>query len=476
MHAIRRISATLLAVLTTACASPPNAVLFVSTTSIGIDAESRPTSFQLGYHRNENLVLPTQGEDAPAVQASMISNGAVFNRDVVHLLASGPAAASIANLQAHSSESDPGHQMQTTPLTPNPAPGGNHEDRSAEKRILFFGSSTTVGLKLSVSKMAGDNFVLGIKRKEISLIPASKTPGETPSVIAHSTSDTTSESNEGSRHFFATGSAAEAIASDPFVHYQFQIAADTARAEGVTDLTIDRHSAQFSGAVHRALLKKLVANSFAFELQKALHFQDIVHQFESKAHFDNCDFENSIRYIESLLEQVGIYSELSLMGRKAGNTAKVNAAAKRAFFVLGQALHSVQDFYAHTDYVDKAAQRFRTLGDIPIIMPWTQEGKSFINEQAASGELKSGFVFWGLPQKCPAGSKSHADLAKDKPDSPNGQVPIPTMQNRTLHEIATYLAGVASQRLIEFAFKRWPLLKELNEGQAQIDAVFPSKH
>lgn len=58
-------------------------------------------------------------------------------------------------------------------------------------------------------------------------------------------------------------------------------------------LSLDR-DAPFDTETHEKILKDLVTNTYVAQLRKALFVQDKVHQFESKAHFDNCDFDGSV--------------------------------------------------------------------------------------------------------------------------------------------------------------------------------------
>ena len=141
--------------------------------------------------------------------------------------------------------------------------------------------------------------------------------------------------------------------------------------------------------------------------------QDSYHQFESKAHFDNCDFDQAVAYIDSLLFEVDVHVAAAKAAKEKNDKAAFNVYMLKAFFALGQALHGVQDFYAHTNYVELSVGEVTTETDIGIVSPWTQSGKNKIKELSAKG-LVSGYVFWGVPQKCPQGSLSHADMAKDK--------------------------------------------------------------
>ena len=74
----------------------------------------------------------------------------------------------------------------------------------------------------------------------------------------------------------------------------------------------------------------------------------------------------------------------------------------------------------------------------------------------------SGYVFWGVPQLCPADTTSHGDLAKDTATTKSGAKKLPNLQNINQYKVAVFLAREASLGLMEDAFNRWPLLKQLN--------------
>jgi hypothetical protein len=219
--------------------------------------------------------------------------------------------------------------------------------------------------------------------------------------------------------------------------------------------------APFDTTTHKKVLEGLLDNPYVGELRKALYLQDSVHQFESKAHFDNCDFDSAVGYIDILLAEAGKHVDSAFKARANGDTAAVQGAVKRAFFSIGQALHGVQDFYAHTNYVELTKQSVKRVTDWEVIAPWREAGKARIKALQGSG-LVSGFVFWGLPQKCPSGTISHGELAKDSETTKSGSARVPHLQNITQYRIAVYLAREASQDLLRDVFKRWPLLKDVN--------------
>lgn len=232
----------------------------------------------------------------------------------------------------------------------------------------------------------------------------------------------------------------------------------------ITVECIDDCGAPFDTDTHNQVLEGLASNSYISELRKALYIQDSIHQFESKAHFDNCDFNGAINYIDSLIEEVNGYVIQAKEAKDKGDSAETQAAAHEAFFAIGQVLHAVQDFYAHSNYVELTEQSVNRVTDLEVVAPWRSEGKKRIQQLRENNQKKliSGFVFWGIPQTCPSGTISHADLAKDSESTTSGKVKVVNLKNLSQYQIAVYLAREASLEFMRDAFKRWPLLKELN--------------
>lgn len=226
----------------------------------------------------------------------------------------------------------------------------------------------------------------------------------------------------------------------------------------------------FDTVTHKQVLEGLANNPYLAQLRKALYQQDIIHQFESKAHFDNCDFDSATTYITSLLDEAGTYVDKAQNAQDTGDLATRDEAAGDAFFAIGQALHAVQDFYAHSNYVEMQAPKAKKLADIEVIAPWQAKGRERIKDLRKYG-LYSGYVFWGVPQRCPSGTTSHGDLAKDTASTPSGGKKLPNLQNYTQYKVAVFLAKEASVGLVEDSFKRWPLLKQLNGQYVAFEAL-----
>lgn len=215
----------------------------------------------------------------------------------------------------------------------------------------------------------------------------------------------------------------------------------------------------FSFKGHKQANKNLIKNEYIGQLHKAMYVQDLYHQFQSKAHFDNCDFEGSMGYLGELVKEADKFIEGAQQKQKAGMNQDVEAEVKKAFFCIGQALHAIQDFYAHSNYVELMRENYKEYTGIPRIPVWTVEGHKIVLDWQTKG-LLSGYVSWGFPKKCNEGVPTHSDLAKDSATTKEGKIKVKAWENLTQYEVAVYLAQRASYDFIKFAFTRWPLLKD----------------
>ncbi len=226
----------------------------------------------------------------------------------------------------------------------------------------------------------------------------------------------------------------------------------------------------FDASTHQKILEALAKNPYLSEMRRAQYFQDTFHQFESKAHFDNCDFDDAESYLTELMDGVRLHAEEALAAKAKGDTAGVDVAVKAAFFSIGQALHGTQDFYAHTNYVELTASKASRIDSIELIKPWTKSGRDRIAALRAQG-LISGYVFWGVPQQCLSGGISHAKLAKDSQDTDSGKIALPNLQNLSQYKVAVFLARETSLKLLEDVYKKWPILKEVSGENAFFDVL-----
>jgi hypothetical protein len=214
-----------------ACNNPDTAV-FVTSSSIGINVDSKPPTASVAYDRVEGFIGPRfENGGAPSVVASMETAGTVFNPQIRQTYATGAAA--------------------------NIATGGKDEgtkDLQGPRRLMFFGTGTTLGFKVGFSpEGAPDSVVLGYRRKEISVIPLGIIPPQPatattpavdgkaiyPSVLASidttSTMTVMNQTGLATKQFFATGRAAEALAQNPAVTIAFQAKSTASLLDGLTD-------------------------------------------------------------------------------------------------------------------------------------------------------------------------------------------------------------------------------------------------
>lgn len=206
MKRVRASMALAAALMLSACAKP-DSVLFVTNASFGVNLEGKPLNASIGYDRTEGYLAPSfPSGAAPPVIASIETGGGLLSPKVRQLYATGAAAEKAAG--------KPGAADGPSAL----------EGKPLAKKMIFFGTTTSLGAKFSLDPAgAPEAFNFGYKRKEFSYIPLAETaPGAEryvyPSVLASIDTVTLASaeaSNSGleSRQFFATGHAAEALAS-----------------------------------------------------------------------------------------------------------------------------------------------------------------------------------------------------------------------------------------------------------------------
>ena len=124
---------------------------------------------------------------------------------------------------------------------------------------------------------------------------------------------------------------------------------------------------------------------------------------------------------------------------------------------LGVALHTAQDFYAHSNYVELYIQYYEgnggdisklKPGDIPLYQDASSELKKFLGENG----LKTGefhFIDDAVFQNGKNDSdKHHSKIAKDKSDKHHGSDKVRGSKS-TFFEFAAEAATEASKRIIE---------------------------
>jgi hypothetical protein len=193
-----------------------DSVLFVTKTSLGIDVDSKPPSASIAYDRVEGFLGPRYDNGGvPPVVGRLQTDGAVFNPRVRQLYATGSAAALVADQNASAGPTE----------------------LKGKKMFMFFGTTTSTGLKVTFMGQYPDSFHIGYRRKEFSFIPLGHTKNSAgedvdiyPSVLAtldnrlqvgtNPVSGPTSGLQVG--QLFATGVAADEYARSAVVRQLFQ--------------------------------------------------------------------------------------------------------------------------------------------------------------------------------------------------------------------------------------------------------------
>jgi hypothetical protein len=197
-------------------------------------------------------------------------------------------------------------------------------------------------------------------------------------------------------------------------------------------------SSEFALATHRSLAKAAVACSA--QLVNAQYRQDILLQFDGRAHFDNCAFDDTFKYIDSEIAAID-------------GLPKTPDKAPDAMSHLGRILHAVQDFYAHSNWLELKSQAGDKLDPRLVVPVWTDAGRATLLHTAG---LVTGYVWWDGPKRCKKDEPTHSQLNKDTVDS---SIALPAW-SMTGYGAALAVAEWASAELLRWAYARWPYLRQ----------------
>ena len=212
LRAAQRLALITLGIMLSAC-STSSRVIFVTSSTIGMDADSKPATASIGYQRIEGYVGPRyQDGSVPPVVASIATGGTVFSPKIAQVYATGPAAELVSGAKKSAGGSA---QFKGDPDS---------------KQVIFFGTTTTLGFRVGFIGSLPDSATLGYKRKEFAVlplgVPANAAQGDPlPSVLAsiNTAIATGPLNNTGlkAQQFFATGAAAESLAALPTMQKEF---------------------------------------------------------------------------------------------------------------------------------------------------------------------------------------------------------------------------------------------------------------
>jgi len=218
--------------LTTGCADK-NTVMFVTNSSLGINFDSKPPTANIAYDRTEGFIGPrfANGGAPPAV-ASIETGGSIFDPKVRQVYATGHAA------------------VRATKGKDAPEGPETLEGEPSKRQLMFFGTETTIGLKVGFGTTGTpDSLLFGYRRKEASVIPLGEetevkdgktvTKAVYPSVLAsidmNTYGKTLPETGLTTKQFFATGQAAVAMATNPNIAAAFEAKATAAALASLSE-------------------------------------------------------------------------------------------------------------------------------------------------------------------------------------------------------------------------------------------------
>lgn len=181
------------------------------------------------------------------------------------------------------------------------------------------------------------------------------------------------------------------------------------RTEGLevrtADVLVLAPGEPFSMASHRWLVPELRC---ADALNEGLYLAGHTNEYDAAVHFDNCAFDRGLELI-----------------RESTNSARQAAArgeTLEALTTIGRTLHTLQDFYARSSYIELAESRAGSMKIEPLRL-FTVQGREsvaqlrrgfWLDGSPMQGmHLQSGVVDSSRPQLCSAPSLSRRELAKD---------------------------------------------------------------
>jgi len=209
------------------------------------------------------------------------------------------------------------------------------------------------------------------------------------------------------------------------------------KPESVMNYSRGGYDVQFPIEEHKGAIIKTKAfpvSSCTEKLINAQVSQDILHFYNPLVHFDNCRIKDSIKYISSINNEIDINIMKNDYEQAATN--------------IGKALHTIHDFYSHTNYVELMAnEKYNNITNVPVPRVWEPNAYDYLLNNT-KGKLVSGSVWYEPGNSCSKGSKTHAEMNKDK-EAGVGATKIEKW-GITYHQAALNLAERASNDYMNF--------------------------
>lgn len=152
-------------------------------------------------------------------------------------------------------------------------------------------------------------------------------------------------------------------------------------------------------------------------LNKALWHQDLLAFLGSRHHFDNCAFSEGIEQINQHFEaNEADYLKL----QNTTNEKEKKQIRERIIFRTGRLLHSTQDFFSHSNFVELMQEKHSKIEEVPLADFWTKEGQKQIL-QLSRNDLVSEKFFLSFPHRCTQNNSQTQNLSKDSPKKMAGK-------------------------------------------------------
>lgn len=209
------------------CATGKDSILFVTKTSIAIDVDTNPMTFDVGYGRQEGSIAPVMGNgEVLPLMSSISSDGSftasLFGSGVAQNFGVGNAAKILSRYIGSTLNPADSNASVFDTIIENPAAISGNLDNG---RRYFFGTKTNFGFTVGfVAERAytPDSIALGYKRKEFASVPIMQSSGSLaiPSLLATSGNSASASDNSAGfnvSQFYATGYAANFLAAHPVI-------------------------------------------------------------------------------------------------------------------------------------------------------------------------------------------------------------------------------------------------------------------
>lgn len=190
-------------------------------------------------------------------------------------------------------------------------------------------------------------------------------------------------------------------------------------------------------STRRACLETLVEAQFYEALKDAI-------SLDPTTRFINCRFEETLDNLKEALAAV----------EKAAKAEDLDDALQS----LGRALSIQQAVFARTDYVERAAERFSGVAEVPLLRLWSKDGRKSLLDDARKGKVVAETRLDLGDSSCSEPPLVDA-VDKSSPTAPGAEREIEEWEGQLAYSAAVQLAIKESEAFLAYAVERWPILR-----------------